>query len=136
MVEGQVNIPTTNINFSDKRLCYRLDSKVSLAFEKGSFFKVTERNGQQKMETLCSYPLSIIGLVKQGNQWRIKYKFSGEERTDTILTMGELIRQQMSPTSNIMSYFKQFIHKFRDDCERNGLFEVWHDSVSVQDGLM
>ncbi len=136
MVEDIINNNNANINFANERLSYRLDSKTKLEFENGSFFKVTEKNGQRKIDTLCSYPLSIICPVKQGDQWRLKYKFSGEERTDTILTMGEFIKQNMSPTSSIMSYFKQFLHKFKEDCEKKGLYEVWHESVSVQDGII
>lgn len=130
----QINNNNTNINFTNERLSYRLDSKTRLEFEKGSLFKVSENNGKKKIDTLFSYPLSIICPVKQGDQWRLKYKFSGEERTDTILTMGDYIRQNMSPTGSIMSYFKQFLHKFKEDCEIKGLYEIWHDSVSVQDG--
>lgn len=134
MEEEQINNNNANLNLTNQRLCYEMDGELKLGFENGKFFKILKKKNAD--ETLAIWPLDIIALVKQGRDWKIRYRFDKVERLDQITKMGQLISAKMHATSNTMSLFMQFIYKFKADLESKHLYEIWHDAVSVVDDVI
>ena len=83
-----------------------------------------------------SAPLSNLSLIKQGENWKIRYTFDNEIRQDSIDTMLTFLANKIKLDTGSSKLFAQFLYKFKTDKEKNKEFEIFYEPVAVVDGVI
>lgn len=83
-----------------------------------------------------SAPLSNLSLIKQGENWKIRYTFDNEIRQDSIDTMLSFLANKIKLDTGSSKLFAQFLYKFKTDKEKNKEFEIFYEPVAVVDGVI
>ena len=99
-------------------------------------FGMKNGDGVWKDTFLFSAPMTLHALVKQGNKWKIRYEFDSMERLDSIDAMLSLLSNSLRLDRNSSKFFAQFIYKFKTERETEGMFELAHEPIGVENDVI
>ena len=113
-------------------------TKVKLIGGKFYVMNLTVKDGNEAWidKFMFSAPMTLHALVKQGDKWKIRYEFDGMERLDSIDSMLSLLSNSLRLDRNSSKFFAQFIYKFKTEREKNGIFEMAYEPVSVENDVI
>ena len=125
-------------------LSFKLDERNTVYLtSSGQFylsrFQGTDNDTKEEKwseELKFSAPLSNLSLIKQGENWKIRYTFDNEIRQDSIDTMLTFLANKIKLDTGSSKLFAQFLYKFKTDKEKNKEFEIFYEPVAVVDGVI
>jgi hypothetical protein len=77
-----------------------------------------------------------MGVVKQDDDWRIKYEFDGDPRMGTIQDMVSYIAGAVRSTREADNLLSEFLFRYLSSERSAGRYEVTHSPIYVEDGTL
>lgn len=141
--EGTAKEPKKDAN-SHQYLLFDLDYRNRVYLTSEGQFYLSKYKGDEKNtgkpiwvdDLKFSAPLMNLGLIKQGEKWKIKYAFDKEVRQDSIDTMLSLLAGKLKLDTAASKLFAQFIYKFKTKKEEDDDYEIAYEPITVMDGVI
>ena len=89
-----------------------LDSINGVGYDGKNLYKLTEGKKGVSKKFLVWIPMDLKSVVKDGDEWKIRYLFNDVERIDTIPAMKSNISVSMSTTREDNKYLSEFLLQY------------------------
>ncbi len=126
--------PTLSFNLDTKNIVY--------ITEEGQFYlsKYTglDKQGEEMWSDSLKFtaPLNDLQLIKQGENWKIRYTFDHETRQDSIDTVLSFLANKLKLDTGSTKLFAEFLYKFKTYKEKKKEYEIFYEPVAVVDGVI
>ena len=103
-----------------------------------SVYRGMDEQGEDRWSDNLKFtaPLHDLSLIKQGENWKIRYIFDNDVRQDSIDTMLSFLSNKLKLDTGSTKLFAQFLYKFKTYREENKEFEIFYEPVAVVDGVI
>ena len=103
-----------------------------------SVYRGLDKQGEERWDDTLKFtaPLHDLSLIKQGENWKIRYTFDNDVRQDSIDTMLSFLANKLKLDTGSTKLFAQFLYKFKTHREENKEFEIFYEPVAVVDGVI
>ena len=103
-----------------------------------SVYRGLDKQGEERWDDTLKFtaPLHDLSLIKQGENWKIRYTFDDDVRQDSIDTMLSFLANKLKLDTGSTKLFAQFLYKFKTHREENKEFEIFYEPVAVVDGVI